>query len=151
MQEGKFEEVVGKIRQKNPRYEIDAYFFVREALDYTSKKLKKPVEGTQRHVSGHELLDGIREFTLREFGPMAFTVLKSWGITRTDDFGEIVFTLVESGVLGKTEQDKKEDFASHYDFNAAFVEPFLPRSRLGPSVSKKAPSTRRRSSRKKSG
>jgi uncharacterized repeat protein (TIGR04138 family) len=150
MQEDQFAEVVNKIRSQHPAFAVDAYFFVREALDFTSKKLKKPAEGVQRHVSGHELLDGIRDFTLREFGPMAFTVLNSWNLTRTDDFGEIVFQLVEAGVLGKTPEDKKEDFSAHYDFHKAFVEPFLPRRVTSP-ISGKGGETapRRRATRKK--
>jgi uncharacterized repeat protein (TIGR04138 family) len=83
--------------------------------------LEKP-----RHVSGQELLAGIREFALAEFGPMAKTVLNSWGITRTEDFGEIVFNMVEIGLLGRTDKDSREDFANGYDFEEAFRKPFLP-------------------------
>lgn len=80
---------------------------------------------------------------------MSLTVLKTWGITKTEDFGEIVFNLVESGQLGKTDRDRKEDFANGYDFQSAFAKPFQPASPL-PTM----PSPRegcKRVSRKKTG
>jgi uncharacterized repeat protein (TIGR04138 family) len=101
---------------------------VREALDFTSKLLEKPADGPKRHVSGTELLEGIRRYALQEFGPMSLTVLNTWGITTTADFGEIVFHLVEVGLLGKTEEDRREDFADGYNFHEAFARPFLPKS-----------------------
>jgi len=88
--------------------------------------LSKPTEGPERHVSGQELLDGIRKYALQEYGPLSRTVLAQWGITTTDDFGQMVFNLVQKGILGKTEQDKIEDFKNGYDFNVAFRKPFLP-------------------------
>ncbi len=109
------------ILARDPRYTFQAYAFVRAGLDYTVRRLEKP-----RHVSGQELLDGIREFALAEFGPMAKTVLNGWGVARTDDIGEIVFNMVESGLLGKTEKDSRADFANGYDFDEAFRKPFRP-------------------------
>ncbi|MCX7591081.1 MAG: hypothetical protein N2255_05575 [Kiritimatiellae bacterium] len=130
MENGPFMEAVAKICQKDPRYRPDAYLFVRDALDFTVKALNKPAQGPARHVTGQELLEGIRRYALQEYGPMTSTVLRSWGIRRTEDFGEIVFNLVEAGKLGKTERDKKEDFANGYDFYEAFVRPFLPKQPL---------------------
>jgi uncharacterized repeat protein (TIGR04138 family) len=121
-----FGEALGLILGEDPRYTADAYGFVREGLDFTIKMRNKPESGPGRHVSGQELLEGLRLLALQEFGPLACTVLKSWGVTRTEDFGEIVFNLVNKGVLGKTPEDRKEDFAGGYDFHAAFVQPFLP-------------------------
>lgn len=121
-----FEEALAEILEEDPRYDEQAYFFIREALDFTIKLLAKPVEGPERHVSGAELLKGIRVYATREFGPITRTVLKRWGIERSGDFGEIVFNLVTKGILGKTEEDRKEDFADAYDFHEAFVVPFLP-------------------------
>ncbi len=95
------------ILTRDPRYTAEAYAFVRAGLDYTVRRLEKP-----RHVSGRELLDGIREFALAEFGPMAKTVLNGWGIQRTEDVGEIVFNMVETGLLGKTDKDSRADFAN---------------------------------------
>jgi uncharacterized repeat protein (TIGR04138 family) len=110
------------------RYAPDAYFFVREALDYTVKSLNKPTDGPKRHVSGRELLDGIRAYALNEYGPLSLRVLHNWGVTRTEDFGEIVFHLVEAGRLGKTDSDTREDFAEGYDFEEAFAAPFRARA-----------------------
>jgi uncharacterized repeat protein (TIGR04138 family) len=123
-----FEQTVEMICGQDPRYRAEAYYFVREALDFTAKTLKKPAQGSGRHVSGRELLDGLRRFSLQEFGPMAKTVLNEWGILASEDFGEIVFNLVRSGKLGSTEEDRKEDFANGFDFNEAFVAPFEPKS-----------------------
>lgn len=128
-----FEDAVRRICEKDGRFDPDAYFFVSEGLDYTAKQLKRP-RGPGHHVSGRELLEGIRAFALREFGPLARTVLKSWGIERTGDFGEIVFNLVEIGKLGKTDQDKREDFVDGYDFEEAFTRPFLPEAVLKRTV-----------------
>ncbi|MDK2857479.1 MAG: hypothetical protein PWQ29_1137 [Verrucomicrobiota bacterium] len=115
------DDLLQNILTRDPRYAAEAYAFVRSGLDYTVRCLEKP-----RHVSGQELLAGIREFALAEFGPMAKTVLNSWGITRTEDFGEIVFNMVEIGLLGRTDKDSREDFANGYDFEEAFRKPFLP-------------------------
>ena len=78
----------------------------------------------ERHVSGKELAEGIRDYALQEFGPLALTVLRTWGIQRTEDFGELVFHLVEAGKLGKTEKDTRADFAHVYDFDEVFARPF---------------------------
>ncbi|MCU0857528.1 MAG: hypothetical protein MUC65_03885 [Pontiellaceae bacterium] len=115
------EEILQAVLSRDPRYPAEAYVFVRTGLDYTVRRLEKP-----RHVSGQELLDGIREFALSEFGPMTKTVLSGWGIRRTEDVGEIVFNMVESGLLGKTEKDSRADFANGYDFDEAFCKPFRP-------------------------
>ena len=76
---------------------------------------------------------GIRQLSLQEFGPLTKTVLNAWGIQRCEDFGDIVFNMVEKGVLGKAEEDRREDFASGYDFDVAFRKPYRPRARAGVS------------------
>src|SRR6185503_889959 len=102
----------------------------REALDHTQKITGKPAkDDAQRHVSGQQLLDGIREYGLLQYGPMTMTVLNEWGIRRCEDFGEIVFNMVENSLLAKTEQDSREDFKGCYDFVEAFRRPFLPAGR----------------------
>jgi uncharacterized repeat protein (TIGR04138 family) len=126
MQRPTFEQAVQQILAQDHRYQAEAYAFLREALDFTVRALQRPQAGPQRHVSGQELLQGIRSYALQEFGPIAGTVLRTWGIRGTEDFGNIVFNMVESGVLGKTDQDRREDFADGYDFDEAFVKPFLP-------------------------
>lgn len=128
----KFIEGVPKICERDLRYAEDAYFFIRESLDCTVKQLGRNKTGVRRHVTGKELMDGIRQHSLHQFGPMARTVLKTWGIETTRDFGNIVFNLVNAGLLGKTDEDKVEDFDDGYSFDAAFVAPFLPRDK-GPA------------------
>ncbi|MBI9020101.1 MAG: hypothetical protein JEZ10_02450 [Verrucomicrobia bacterium] len=115
------DELLAGILARDPRYTMEAYAFVRAGLDFTVRRLEKP-----RHVSGQELLAGIRESAIEEFGPMAKTVLNGWGINRTEDVGEIVFNMVESGLLGKTKEDSRADFANGYDFDEAFRKPFKP-------------------------
>jgi uncharacterized repeat protein (TIGR04138 family) len=129
MQEVSFEEALVKIRAKDPRYHREAYRFVREALDHTQKTTGKDPRGRIRHVTGQELLAGIREFALRQFGPMTKAVLEEWGVRRCEDFGEIVFNMVEVGWLAKTNKDSRADFEKGYDFDAAFRKPFLPRNK----------------------
>lgn len=137
MQEQAFRDAVRKIVGQDARYDAEAYLFIRESLDYTMKKLEKPLQGKSRHISGVELLDGIRQYALEQFGPMTISVFREWGISCTGDFGEIVFNLVEAGELGKTAEDKREDFAKGYDFHKAFAEPFSPRKQ---SSAKRKPS-----------
>lgn len=96
-------------------YRIEAYDFVMRSLDFTMRRL-----GAQRHVSGGELVQGIQTYGKQEFGPLAKHVLNAWGIQTTRDFGEIVFRLVEQGILKKTEEDRIEDFVDQFDFAAAF-------------------------------
>lgn len=110
-----FYQVVEDICAKDPHYKPDSYEFVMQALHFTQSKLKK-----HGHVTGRELLEGIREFAIEQYGPMAKTVFKHWGITKTEDFGNIVFNLVERRVLSKTETDSINDFKDIYDFEAVF-------------------------------
>ena len=121
MNELSIEELLENIVLEDNRYSVDAYHFVREGLDFTVKSLKSP-----RHVNGGELLNGIREYALEEYGPMAKRVLSEWGITCCTDIGCIVFNLVNVGLLGKTEDDSLEDFEKGYDFNDAFLQPYRP-------------------------
>lgn len=134
MDEPDFGEVVELIRKEDPRYERRAYFFLRDALDHTVTAVKKAEAKAEKprgssHVTGPELLEGIREYALGQFGPMAHLVLTNWGITRCGDFGEMVYQLIEYGVFSKTETDRKEDFSEVFDFESAFVKPFLPKQR----------------------
>ncbi len=110
-----FYNIVEKICEEDPRYKSDAYEFVMEGLSYTQKKFAR-----KRHVSGEELLEGLKELLLERYGPMALSVLSHWGITKTDDFGNIVFNLIKHKVLSKTEEDKLEDFHARFDFHEVF-------------------------------
>jgi uncharacterized repeat protein (TIGR04138 family) len=130
MQEASFEKTLDLILAGNSRYSRDAYLFVREALDHTQRKVGKESRGQPRHVTGQELLAGIRDYALAQFGPMARTVFEEWGIRHCRDFGEIVFNMVEIGLLAKTDKDSRADFESGYDFDEAFRKPFLPHSKL---------------------
>lgn len=121
-----YREALDAILAEDQRYTEDAYIFLREGLDYTVKNLKRRVNEENRHVSGAELLHGLRDMALEEYGPLALTVLRHWGIHACEDWGEIVFNLVDKGVLGKTENDSKSDFKPIYDFEEAFTKPFLP-------------------------
>lgn len=115
-----------QILARDPRYELAAYIFIYEALAYTQRALGRDdpnLTPAQRHVTGQELLNGIREYAAQMFGPLAPTVFRSWRVRRTEDFGEIVFNLVAQGLLGKTESDAREDFAGGFDFDQAFEAP----------------------------
>ncbi len=150
MQAVSFEEVLELVLAKDTRYHRDAYQFLREALDYTQKKAGKeyrvpsearetsvldetkavvPKEEEQKHVSGQELLEGIRDYALNEFGPMVMTVFEEWGIRSCKDFGEMVFLLVDHRILRKTDKDSHADFENGYDFHEAFRKPYLPKAK----------------------
>ena len=107
----KLEQVI----EADDRYDLDAYLFVQEVLSFLARENK-----VRRHVSGEELLEGIRRYALREFGPLSREVFEHWGIYRCEDFGEIVFNMVERGILRKTEEDSRKDFEGGYDFRDAF-------------------------------
>ena len=129
MQDLDFAEIVELIRKEDARFDKKAYFFVRQGLDHTVKNLKKTDSDRapkSPHVSGRELLEGLRAFALDQFGPLAKTVLDSWGIHQSADFGDIVFNLIEYKVFSKTDSDRREDFANVYDFEEVFVKPFRP-------------------------
>ncbi len=101
--------------RKDRRYRPEAYCFVLAGLTFTVKQLAEP-----RHITGQELLEGLRLFGLDQFGPMTAQVFEHWGICSTEDFGQIVFKLVEAQLLRKTEEDSLEDFKKGYDFSFAF-------------------------------
>jgi len=130
MHEVSFEEALAKIAVKDPRYQPEAYLFVREALDHTQKTIAKDARGRIRHVTGQELLAGIREFAPQQFGPMTKMVLEEWGVRCCSDFGEIVFNMIEVSWLAKTDKDSRADFLDGYDFDEAFRKPFLPTGRI---------------------
>lgn len=116
---GNFLDKIEQVLKENGQYKFEAYSFVMAALHYTVSKFKKP-----RHVSGKELIEGIRQYALDQFGPLARTVLNYWGVHTTDDFGKIVFALVEAGILRKQAEDKLEDFKDIYRFEDVFGSGF---------------------------
>ncbi|MBF0533082.1 MAG: hypothetical protein HQL23_08330 [Candidatus Omnitrophica bacterium] len=110
-----FEHILETIQIKDPRYKQEAYEFMMEALTFTQKRIQ-----AHRHVTGEELLDGAKDLVIRKFGPLAMTVLQHWGVKNTEDFGHLVFNLVENKILSKTEQDSIESFRNRYDFEDVF-------------------------------
>jgi uncharacterized repeat protein (TIGR04138 family) len=107
-----FNKKVSRIVEKDPRYKADAYEFVMLALTRTQKDLSR-----KGHVSGQELVKGIRRFGMDQFGPLTKTVFNSWGVEKTADFGAIVFNMIDHGLMSKNESDSTEDFNDVYDFN----------------------------------
>lgn len=131
MQKIGFAEAVDRILAKDPRYQRDVYGFVRDALDFTVKQQKKSKEGVS-HVTPGQLLDGIRVFALKEFGPMVPTVFGYWNVNSCEDLGHIVFNMIQEQFLGKHDSDTIEQFRDGYDFHQAFVVPFLPATAPAP-------------------
>ena len=129
MQKIGFAEALESVITNDPRYHRDGYIFLRDALDFTTKQQKKIKGVSVRHVTGPELLDGVRQYALKEFGPMVMTVFDSWGIHSCEDIGHMVFNLIGAGVFGKTDEDSIQDFKNVYDFQQAFVQ--LPSSLHG--------------------
>ena len=130
---------LAELLEEDHRYHVAAYEFIFNALHYAQAVLQlgspRPSEpgGTeeeeesdepQQHVTGQELCEAIRQYALRQYGYMAKTVLNSWGIRCTGDFGEIVFNLIRFGRMRKTRGDRREDFADVYDFETAFEQEF---------------------------
>jgi uncharacterized repeat protein (TIGR04138 family) len=109
------DEVMDRLRERHPRYHETAYLFILSALHHVLERLPEP-----RHVSGRELADGVREVAIARFGPMARTVLAHWGIEGTADVGQVVFALVDAGILLKQDEDSPRDFDALYDFEEAF-------------------------------
>jgi uncharacterized repeat protein (TIGR04138 family) len=125
MQALRFDSAVENILLRDRRFEAGAYFFLKDALDFTLKRTREE-GGEERHVSGEELLHGFRDYAIQEFGPMAHTLLLEWGVRTSSDVGDMVFHLIEEGMFGKQDSDSKQDFHDIYDFDQTFQEPFVP-------------------------
>lgn len=110
-----FEQLV----ESDPRFRVEAYLFIFESLHEAQRIHKR-----SKHVSARELLDGFRELARARFGLMARRVLASWGLESTADVGAVVFNLVNSGMMSKTDEDSVEDFEGVFDFDAAFVHDY---------------------------
>lgn len=121
-----FDQIIDRIVEEDSQYKKGAYTFVREALEYTVKNLKPEELTTHQHIAGERLLEGIRDYALLQYGPMTMTLMNEWNVKNCEDFGHIVFKLVENKVLGKTDEDSMEDFKGGYDFKDAFEKPFMP-------------------------
>jgi uncharacterized repeat protein (TIGR04138 family) len=122
------EQRILEVRRRDRRFARNAYYFVLDALDHTIVELGRDrATGEERHISGQDLLGGIRELAAEQFGPMASLVFESWGIRSTADFGEIVFSLVDVGLLSRRPEDSRLDFVDGYDFEDTFAEKFRAR------------------------
>ena len=132
---------IAKLLKKDRRYKVDAYIFVFEALNYAQKVLgmgaQSPEEEesesrvvaatdrrAERHLTGQQLCEAIRQYALEQYGYMAKCVLNSWGVHRTSDFGNIVFNLIDIKQMKKTSQDRIEDFDDVFDFDEGLVRGF---------------------------
>ncbi len=113
----KFHDLVEEICKKDKRYKPDAYEFVLQGLNFTQDKLKN----RQAHVCGSELTLGLRDYAINQYGALAGSVLSHWGISQTQDFGNIVFNMIKKKLLSKTEEDSLADFNDVYDFKSAFA------------------------------
>ena len=127
MQPSQFTDAVQAALSQTPHYDIAAYYFLKDALDFTVKRISDNNEGELRHVSAQELIAGFRDLALQEFGPMASTLMKEWGITSGDDIGVMVFQLIEEGAFGKQDSDTQDDFSGGFDLLNALRAPFLPK------------------------
>ena len=134
MTEHQQREIIRNIVRRDSRYREEAYTFVREGLDYTVHELKDSAKDQTHHVRGWELSKGIRDYAIREYGPVSLRVLRHWGIQSSEDIGEIVYNMIDAQLLGKAEEDQKDDFREVYDFNQAFRDPFLPSKPLDEAV-----------------
>ena len=129
-----FDQAVANIYAANPSIEKEAYYLLREALDYTCEKSQNNGD-ENKHVSATQLLNGFREFSLKQYGPMAATLFSEWNITKCADIGEMVFGLIEEGIFSKQESDKRSDFTEIYDFEEVFVHSFLPSKKIASPLS----------------
>jgi uncharacterized repeat protein (TIGR04138 family) len=119
---------------RDRRYPIEAYFFVRDALSYAADSMELSNQyhhesethesAEEHHLTGQQLCEAIREFAVNQFGYMARIVLKNWGIQSTNGFGDIVYNMIEIGLMKKSDQDLKSHFDDVYEFESAFDERF---------------------------
>ena len=109
-----FWDAVEEIRRRDERFQLDAYVFVMDVLEHTIRGME-----VRRHVSAAEMLDGMRRFAHERYGVMSLTVLENWGILTTGDIGDIVFQLVEVGVLSRQDGDSRDHFDNVFDLHSA--------------------------------
>jgi uncharacterized repeat protein (TIGR04138 family) len=114
-------ERIRELAESEGRYDVKAYTFVLLAVE----RVAESIPGPPRHISGGELLEGIVEYAREEFGPMAKQVFNFWGVEKSVDFGNIVFSLVDAELLSKTERDSIEDFRDKIDFEEIFEDEYF--------------------------
>jgi len=114
-----------EVARADGRFSVEAFRFLFESLDDAVKLAgKQNAEGLERHVTGQEVLLGMRAHAQRAFGPLAAEVWRSWGLRTSLDWGRIVFLLVDAGLLARREEDSIDDFRTGFDFEHAFVEQY---------------------------
>lgn len=105
------------------KYPLDAFHFVRRGLDYTVHQVHVNPDAmgeAERHVDGRQLCEGLRDYAVAQYGQLACTVLRRWRITRTEDFGQIVFAMVNGGLMQAQDDDDVSDFDDLFEFGPAF-------------------------------
>ena len=107
--------IMDRIRLREPRFHEHAYLFVLSALEYCQARLPE-----RRHIAGRELAAACRDLALERYGVMARLVLEHWGVQRTSDIGDMVFALVDLGLLISQATDTRDEFADVFDFDQAF-------------------------------
>ena len=117
--------LVTKITEKDSRYAPEAYEFIRNAVNYTAAKLERD-KLKNRHISGRELLKGVVEYAVQEFGPLAKDVLTNWGIQDGLSIGNIVFNMIQEKLLSANDKDSIDDFSGNLDFDEIFSKKFAP-------------------------
>lgn len=125
---GTFQEVIQQFLLEDPRYGMDAYFFVHEGFEYTMRRRREEAEdkggNAPANLSAEELSAGLRDYALDEFGPMAAFTLGEWGIRTTSDFGELVYNLIKMKLFSSNKGDKREDFDGVFDLQAELRKPY---------------------------
>ena len=127
MQPTQFIDAVQAVISHDSRYDIGAYYFLKDALDFTVKQVMDNNDGEHRHVSASELSHGFRDLALQEFGPMAGTLMNEWHIKTCNDIGVMVFLLIKEGAFGKQDSDTPEDFSNVFNLLETLEAPFLPK------------------------
>jgi len=132
------DDTIRTLALQDGRYSPEAFRFLFESLSHATRLAgKEQAEGADRHMSGQEVLAGMRHYALQLFGPLAARVWRSWGVRSTADWGEVVFLLVDAGLLNRQETDTKDDFRNGFDFDEVFVRGYgieLPDRSVGPGA-----------------
>lgn len=121
---GTFEEIVDRFLIEDPRYPLKAYLFVRDGFEEITDEQEDDAESKNKQLSAKNLSIGLKNYALDKYGPMASFILREWGINATEDFGEIVYNLIDMGLFSQSKGDKKSDFLSLFDLQKELKRPF---------------------------
>lgn len=138
MQPAQFMDAVKALNSHDQKYDTGAYFFLKDALDFTVRRAMESNDGTHRHVAASELLIGFRDLAIQEFGPMASTMMSEWGVNSCTDIGTMVFQLIDEGVFGKQDSDTMEDFSELFPLIETLDAPFETQSASPDGSAKKS-------------